>query len=53
MDPKPPQAPAADAASSLDEIISGKKAKLAELRARGVDPYPARAARRIPLTSRL
>ena len=29
----------------LEEIIAGKKAKAAELRARGVDPYPPRAVR--------
>jgi lysyl-tRNA synthetase class 2 len=29
----------------LEEIIAGKKAKVVELRSRGVDPYPARAKR--------
>lgn len=30
----------------LDDIIAGKRAKVAELRARGVEPYPTRAVRR-------
>ena len=29
----------------LEEVIANKKAKVAELRARGVDPYPSRAIR--------
>jgi hypothetical protein len=40
--PKP--APAAEG-HGLEEIIALKKAKVAELRARGVDPYPARTLR--------
>jgi lysyl-tRNA synthetase class 2 len=32
----------------LESIIALKKAKVAELRARGVDPYPARTARQHP-----
>jgi lysyl-tRNA synthetase, class II len=39
-----PAAPA-DAQHALEEIIATKKAKAAELRARGVDPYPARTTR--------
>ncbi|MBI4371899.1 MAG: lysine--tRNA ligase [Elusimicrobia bacterium] len=30
----------------MEELIAAKRAKAAELRARGVDPYPSRAARR-------
>ena len=32
-------------AGGLEELIATKKAKVAELRARGVDPYPARTVR--------
>ena len=32
----------------LDELIASKKAKVAELRARGIDPYPARTTRQHP-----
>jgi lysyl-tRNA synthetase class 2 len=35
-------------AHGLEELIAAKKAKVAELRARGVDPYPARATRQHP-----
>ncbi len=37
---------AAKAPHGLEELIALKKAKIAELRGRGVDPYPARAVRR-------
>ncbi|MBI5631384.1 MAG: lysine--tRNA ligase [Elusimicrobia bacterium] len=40
--PKPAQA---DEGTSLEEILALKKAKVAELRSRGVDPYPAKSAR--------
>ncbi len=42
--PSPASAPAEG--RGLEEIIALKKAKVAELRARGVEPYPPRAARR-------
>ena len=45
-DPKPPVPPAQAAPErSIDEIIAGKRQKLAEIRARGVDPFPARTKR--------
>ncbi len=45
-EPSVPDASAAAAGRGLEEIIALKKAKVAELRARGVEPYPSRAARR-------
>lgn len=42
--PNPAQKTAAEG-RGLDEIIALKKAKVAEMRARGVDPYPSRSVR--------
>jgi lysyl-tRNA synthetase, class II len=42
--PNPVPNPAAEG-RGLDEIIAGKKAKVAEMRARGVNPYPSRSVR--------
>ena len=44
--PKTPPTPAPAAeAHGLEELIGLKKAKIAELRTRGIDPYPSRAVR--------
>src|SRR5256885_5950019 len=45
MEQKPPAAPTAETGGGLEEQIAIKKAKVAELRGRGIDPYPARATR--------
>ncbi|HXT02369.1 MAG TPA: lysine--tRNA ligase [Elusimicrobiota bacterium] len=42
----PPASPNPDEGGGLDGIIAQKKAKVAEMRARGVDPYPKRATRK-------
>jgi len=43
--PNPAQKPAAAEGRGLDEIIALKKAKVTEMRARGVNPYPSRSVR--------
>ena len=43
--PNPAAKPAAAEGRGLDEIIALKKAKVAEMRARGVNPYPSRSVR--------
>ena len=44
--PKTPPPPASAAEGhGLEELIALKKAKIAELRARGVDPFPSRTVR--------
>jgi len=45
MNPNPSEPRPAAEARPLEEILAAKKAKVAELRARGLDPYPPRAAR--------
>jgi len=40
-----PAAPNPAEGHGLEEIISLKKAKVAEMRARGVNPYPSRSVR--------
>ena len=40
-----PAAPNPAEGHGLEEIVAGKKAKVAELRARGVNPYPSRSVR--------
>jgi lysyl-tRNA synthetase class 2 len=42
---EPPPQDHGPEAGSLQEILAAKRAKVAELRGRGVDPYPPRAAR--------
>ena len=32
-------------ASGLDKVMADKKAKIADMRARGIDPFPARTTR--------
>ena len=46
-DPVPAQTPASEA-RALEELLAAKKAKVAELRARGIEPYPARTTRQHP-----
>jgi len=44
--PKVPVPPPAAAAHGLEELMSLKKAKIADLRARGIDPFPSRTTRK-------
>ena len=43
--PKTQAAPAPAPTHTLDEIIAAKREKISELRARGIDPFPARSSR--------
>ncbi len=44
--PKPSPVPAPAVGHGLEELMSLKKAKIADLRARGIDPFPPRATRK-------
>ena len=44
--PKPSAAPAPAAGHGLEELMALKKAKIADLRARNIDPFPSRTVRK-------